>query len=366
VKGRSRVAEVAKIDPGRFPKMDLPLPVPYPPMEAKRAEAIPASGRWQFEPKWDGFRAIAFRDGDQVVLQSKAGQSLGRYFPEVVAALLKVKAKKFVLDGEIVIQVKGRLSFDDLLLRVHPAESRVLALAREIPAQYFVFDLLADGRTATADLPLEKRRAKLESFFGKNVSPGAGIQLSPATTDRKTAGRWFSDLGALGLDGVMAKRLDERYRSGEREGMVKVKHFRTADCVVGGFRYATGSRDIGSLLLGLYDGDGNLVFVGHTSSFNAAEKKTLKQAVEPLRGKNPFSVRVPGGPSRFGGGSGEWEAVKPKLVCEVEYDYYSQGRFRHGSKFLRWRPEKKPKACTLDQVEPAAGKSSLKKMGVTG
>ena len=327
--------------------MPLPIKPPFPPMEAKRVDAVPDGTHWQFEPKWDGFRAIVFRDGDKVELQSKAGQPLARYFPEVVDAIRAVRVKQFILDGEIVIPVGGRLSFDDLLLRIHPAESRIRKLAAETPAHYFAFDVLYWKRNLI-EQPIEKRRVQLEKFF-ESIDEDSLLQLTPATSDRKVAKSWFSDLG---LEGVMAKRLGEPYHSGDREGMVKVKHLKTADCVVGGFRYGEGTKTVGSLLLGLYDDEGRLVHVGHTSSIKKADRAELTSQLEKLRGKNAFEVRVPGGPSRWApGGSGDWEAVKPKLVCEVEYDYYSQGRFRHGSKFLRWRPDKKAKQCTLDQVE---------------
>jgi ATP-dependent DNA ligase len=332
-------------------EMTLPIHPPYPPMEAKRVDKVPAGDSWQFEPKWDGFRAIVFRDGDDVFIQSKAGQPLARYFPEVVEAVRSLKTKQFVLDGEIVVPVAGRLSFDDLLLRVHPAESRVRRLAAESPAHYYVFDLLALRTKDFTKLAIEDRREKLESFFEKGGHEL--LHLSPATTDRKIALEWFSKFGALGLDGVMAKRLGEPYHSGDREGMVKVKHLKTADCVVGGYRYGEGTKSVGSLLLGLYDDEGRLVHIGHTSSIRQADRQALTKKLEALRGENPFEVRVPGGPSRWASAkSGEWEPVRPELVCEVEYDYFSQGRFRHGSKFLRWRPDKAPEQCTMDQVEP--------------
>jgi ATP-dependent DNA ligase len=340
--------------------MTLPLAPPYPPMEAKRVDRIPTGDKWLFEPKWDGFRAIVFRDGDGVSIQSKAGQPLARYFPELVAALRSLKQKQFVLDGEIVVPVGGTLSFDDLLLRMHPAESRVRKLAADTPAHYYVFDMLALKAKDFTALPIENRRDKLEAFFG-GVRHEL-LHLSPATTDRKLAVDWFDKFGSLGLDGVMAKRLGERYHSGDREGMVKVKHLKTADCVVGGFRYGEGTRSVGSLLLGLYDKEGRLVHIGHTSSIKNADRSALTKKLEGLRGKNAFEVRVPGGPSRWASGrSGDWEAVRPKLVCEVEYDYFSQGRFRHGSKFLRWRPDKDPKQCTLDQVLPRKTKGKTLK-----
>jgi ATP-dependent DNA ligase len=318
-------------------------------MEAKRVDKIPAGDRWQFEPKWDGFRAIVFRSGEDVAIQSKAGQPLGRYFPELVEAFRALKQDRFILDGEIVVPVAGRLSFDDLLLRMHPAESRVRKLAAATPAHYYAFDILAQKAKALNELPIEERREKLEAFFRKVDHPL--LNLSPATQDRKLAGDWFNKFGAIGLDGVMAKRLGEPYHSGDREGMVKVKHLKTADCVVGGFRYGEGTKAVGSLLLGLYDDEGRLVHIGHTSSIKKDDRAGLTKQLEKLRAENPFEVRVPGGPSRWATErSGEWEPVRPVLVCEVEYDYFSQGRFRHGSKFLRWRPEKKPEQCTMEQV----------------
>jgi ATP-dependent DNA ligase len=346
----STTKRAPKIDAQGFPKVNLPIIPPYPPMEAKRVDKIPTGDTWQFEPKWDGFRAIVFRSGDDVAVQSKAGQPLGRYFPEVVEAMRALRQKEFVIDGEIVVPVGGRLSFDDLLQRIHPAESRVRRLAAETPANYFAFDLLVINGKSIAEKPIEARRDHLERFF-VSVPEGSLVRLSPATTDRKLADNWFNKFGDIGLDGVMAKRLGEPYHSGDREGMVKVKHLKTADCVVGGFRYLEGTTGVGSLLLGLYDDEGRLVHIGHSSSIRKEDRDELTRQLEALRGDNPFEVRVPGGPSRWATEkSGQWEAVRPELVCEVEYDYFSQGRFRHGSKFLRWRPEKRPRQCTMDQV----------------
>ena len=342
-----------KITSQGFPTLDLPIVPPYPPMEAKRVAAVPTGEGWQFEPKWDGFRAVVFRDGDEVAIQSKAGQPLTRYFPEVAEAFRNLKADRFVVDGEIVVPIDGGLSFDDLLQRIHPAATRIKRLAAETPAQYFAFDLLVMKGKSLVDLPIEERRAQLEKFFAP--IDDTLLKLSPSTTERKIALDWFNKFTAAGLDGVMAKRLGEPYHSGDREGMVKVKHLKTADCVVGGFRYGEGTKTVGSLLLGLYDDEGRLVYIGHTSSIKKNEREELTRQLEALRGENPFEVRVPGGPSRWATErSGEWEALRPELVCEVEYDYFSQGRFRHGSKFLRWRPEKKPKQCTMEQVVPAA------------
>ncbi|HEX3576991.1 MAG TPA: ATP-dependent DNA ligase [Thermoanaerobaculia bacterium] len=348
---------IPKITTHGFPQLDLPITPPYPPMEAKRVDKIPSGDGWQFEPKWDGFRAIIFKSGADVVVQSKAGQPLGRYFPEVVEAMRELKAKDFVVDGEIVVPVGGRLSFDDLLQRIHPAESRIRKLAAVIPAHYFAFDLLVMKGKTIADKPIEERRELLERFF-ENVPEGSLIRISPATTERKVANDWFNKFGSAGLDGVMAKRLGEPYHSGDREGMVKVKHLKTADCVVGGFRYGEGTSFVGSLLLGLYDDEGRLVYIGHSSSIKKSEREALTKQLEALRGENPFEVRVPGGPSRWATEkSAEWEPLRPELVCEVEYDYFSQGRFRHGSKFLRWRPEKKPRQCTMEQVAGKPGRS---------
>jgi ATP-dependent DNA ligase len=375
---RSRVTEAAvpaeKLK-ASFPKIDLPIRPPFPPMEAKLVDAIPPAGRdsngdWQYEPKWDGFRCVAFRRDDVVLLQSKAGQPLGRYFPELVSALASLPQKKFVLDGEIVIERGGLLSFDDLLMRIHPAESRIRKLAKETPASMLCFDLLVDERgKSLIEQPLSDRRTELEKFFEK-ITPAAReerkgrksgtasrhpdlptiVRLSPVSRRRGDADRWMKEGTASGLDGVVAKRLDLPYESGER-AMRKIKRVRTADCVVGGFRYASKGGDIGSLLLGLYGDDGRLHHVGFTSSFTHEERNALKKIVLPLRGGEGFTGRAPGGPSRWSTErSGEWEPLKPKLVCEARYDHFSGERFRHGTKFLRWRPDKDPKQCGFDQV----------------
>jgi ATP-dependent DNA ligase len=321
---------------------------------------IPSGEGWLYEPKWDGFRCLAFRDGDKVLLQSKAGQPLGRYFPELVAELSKLPARDFVLDGEIVIFTGGHLSFDDLLMRIHPAESRIRKLAAETPVTFMCFDLLVDDRKRLlTDLPLAERRKQLEEFLGK-LPPKGMIRLSPATSKRSQAERWMHELAAMGLDGVVAKRSDEPYHSGERTGMAKVKRKRTADCVIGGFRYAEKGDGIGSLLLGLYNDEGQLDHVGFTSSFNAEQRRELKKIVEPQIAAPGFTGRAPGGPSRWSTKrSTEWQPLKPKLVCEVQYDHFSGGRFRHGTKFLRWRPEKKPQQCTFEQVRPGSSAELL-------
>lgn len=331
--------------------MTLPIKSPYPPMEALLVSEIPSGENWEYEPKWDGFRCLSFRDGKNVELQSKSGQTLTRYFPEIVAALLKLKPTKFVLDGELVIPVKGGLSFDDLLQRIHPAASRVVKLSQQTPAHFIVFDLLVNetGKAIHA-LPLSQRREKLEAFAKTFLAKNASIELSPKTRNIAVARKWLSTTG-MKLDGVIAKRLDLPYRSGERDGMQKVKRMRTADCVVGGFRYAWKGNVVVSLLLGLYDNDGLLHHIGYTSSFNEADKKALTKKLEPLIGPPGFTGNKPGGPSRWSTErTAEWQPLKTKLVVEVQFDHFSGGRFRHGTKFLRWRPDKKPKQCTLEQA----------------
>lgn len=335
-----------------FPVLDLPIAPPYPPMEARSATTIPSGDGWIYEPKWDGFRCLAFRDGDTVALQSKSGQALTRYFPEVVAALLALPPKRFVVDGEIVIMRDGLLHFDDLLQRIHPAASRIRKLAGDTPATLLVFDLLVDGRGHDVSRkPLVERRERLEQFFASVSGTHPRVDLSPFTEKHAEAERWIRELGRAGLDGVIAKRANEPYHSGDRDAMVKVKRLRTADCVVGGFRYGEGSKQIGSLLLGLYNDDGQLDHIGFSSSFTAAERAALKKVVGPLAGGKGFSGKSPGGPSRWSTKrSTEWVPLEPTLVCEVRYDHFSGGRFRHGTKFLRWRPDKKPKQCTFAQL----------------
>ncbi len=322
-------------------------------MEARTVEEIPTGEGWLYEPKWDGFRCLAFRDGPKVHLQSKSGQPLARYFPELVEAVLGLEPAKFVLDGEIIVPVGGALSFDDLLQRIHPAESRIRKLSVERAAQLVVFDLLVDdsGKSLVGQ-PLEQRRPLTEAFAGKFLSGNRTIRISPATTDIRVVRRWFRAVGS-GLDGVIAKRLEKEYLPGERTGMVKIKNKRTADCVVGGFRYAEKAPVIGSMLLGLYDDEGLLHHVGFTSSFTAAFRKELTPMLEKLRKPPGFTGQAPGGPSRWSTKrSTGWEPLATKLVAEVEYDHFTNGRFRHGTKFLRWRPDKAPAQCTLDQVGP--------------
>jgi ATP-dependent DNA ligase len=333
----------------------LPIPFSYPPMEARLVGELPEGREWEFEPKWDGFRCLVFRTGKTVELRSKSGQPFNRYFPELVAAFGDLDVAQFVLDGEIVVPVGDRLSFDELLLRIHPAASRVAKLATEHPALFIAFDLLvdADGQ-ALVDEPLRERRRRLNRFAAEYLGQSTRVKLSPATTNRRTVDRWFRSLGG-GLDGVIAKQLDLPYRSGDRTGMVKFKQKRTADCVVGGFRYASKGKWIGSLLLGLYDEDGLLHHVGFTSSLPAsvhgAERDKLTRKLERLVKAPGFTGQAPGGPSRWSTKrSSEWEPLAPKLVVEVEYDHFTGGRFRHGTRFLRWRPDKAPRSCTMAQV----------------
>ena len=321
-------------------------------MEAKSVEKLPAGDIWQYEPKWDGFRCLAFRDGNKVDLQSKSGQPLARYFPEVVDALLELKARQFVIDGEIVVPVKGKFSFDDLLMRIHPAASRIKKLSQETPAKLIVFDLLVDDRgKSLVDLVLKERRKKLDAFAKKYFAKNKSIELSPCTDDLKIAKDWLRGAG-VDLDGVIAKRADMPYQSGNRHGMVKVKRLRTADCVIGGFRYASEGKVVGSLLLGLHDEKGLLHHVGFSSSFKASEKPALTKKLEKLIKPPGFTGNAPGGPSRWATErSAEWQPLAPKLVCEVQYDHFTGGRFRHGTKFLRWRPDKKPAQCTFEQLK---------------
>jgi ATP-dependent DNA ligase len=330
---------------------------PLPPMETRSAEEIPVGDNWQYEPKWDGFRCIAFRDSDDVYLQSKSGQPLARYFPDVVEALKQLPAKKFVIDGELAIPVDGSLSFDELQLRLHPAASRVAKLAQAHPAIFIVFDVLAQDRESFLKEPLRKRRKLLEKFAKKNFKSKRAIRLSPATAELKQAKKWFDKAGG-DLDGVIAKQLDMPYRSDERDAAVKIKQIRSADCVVGGFRYASGAKILGSLLLGLYDDKGLLNHVGFTSAFKTEERRALTKKFEALRKPPGFTDNAPGEPSRWSTNrSGEWEPVDPKIVVEVAYDHFTGGRFRHGTKIVRWRKDKAPKQCTMDQVIGREGKS---------
>jgi ATP-dependent DNA ligase len=331
--------------------MDLPIGVDYAPMEADTGAEIPAGDGWFYEPKWDGFRCLAFRDGDEVELRSKSGKPLGRYFPDVVEAMRSLRARRFVLDGEIVVPVGESLLFEELQLRLHPAASRVRKLAAEHPAVFVAFDLLLGPRGGPlVDRPLEERRRKLEELAAQYFTPGGPVRLSRGTADRREAQRWLTG-GVKGLDGVMAKLLDSPYLPGDRSAMVKIKNVRTADCVVGGFRYAQKKPIVGSLLLGLYTADGRLHHVGFCSAMSAEEREELTPKLEKLIQPPGFTGAAPGGPSRWSTErSTQWEPLAPKLVVEVQYDHFTGGRFRHGTGFVRWRPDKEPRQCLMEQV----------------
>jgi ATP-dependent DNA ligase len=329
---------------------DQPLDIA--PMEARSAEELPREKGWQYEPKWDGFRCLAFRRDDAVELRAKSGKPLARYFPEIVEILRGLSVDRFVVDGELTVEIEGRLSFDALQMRLHPAESRVRKLAKETPARLVLFDMLStpDG-TSLLHRPLTQRRAALETF-AKKVSVPDRLVLSPCTGNVNRARKWLSDFAGGATDGVVAKRLDGPYESGVR-AMVKVKRLRTADCVVGGFRYEEGGREVGSLLLGLYDEQGKLDHVGFTSTIKDAERAKLTRRLEALRQPPGFTGKAPGGQSRWSTKrSAEWEPVLPELVVEVRFDHVTADRFRHGTKLLRWRQDKAPCQCTFEQIRP--------------
>ena len=320
-------------------------------MEAQPAESLPEGQNWHYEPKWDGFRCLAFRDGKNVALESKSGKPLTRYFPELVTALFSLSAKNFVLDGEIVIPVDGNLSFDDLLMRIHPAASRVEKLSKATPCLFIVFDLLVDPESRSlVSKPLRDRRAAMEVFARKVLYKSGRIRISPITKDIAAAKKWFRS--GVGLDGVMAKRDDPPYQSGKRTGMQKIKKQRTADCVVGGFRYLEKKPLVGSLLLGLFNSQGRLDHVGFTASIHSSERSVLTKKLEGLIQSPGFTGKAPGGLSRWSTKrSMEWQPLQLRMVAEVQFDHFTDGRFRHGTKFLRWRPDKSPKSCTMKQVQ---------------
>ncbi len=329
-------------------------------MEATLVAELPRQGRWQFEPKWDGFRCLARREAGEVVLQAKSGKPLGRYFPDIVAGLGQLKSRRFVLDGELLIPIGSHLSFEALQMRLHPAASRVQKLVREHPALFMTFDLLLDGPRVLLAEPLRVRRAALEAFLHREGMPEV-LRLSPLSLERRVAQRWLARAGGAELDGVIAKPLESPYRAGER-AMLKVKCLRTADCVVGGFRYASDSREVGSLLLGLFNAEGKLDHVGFTSGIARAGRAALTRRLEALRGGPGFTGSAPGGPSRWSTErSTQWQPLQTKLVAEVQYDQVTGQRFRHGTRFLRWRPDKAPTQCTLEQLHEEARPSRLLK-----
>jgi ATP-dependent DNA ligase len=336
-------------------------------MLSKAADALPAGDGWLYEPKWDGFRTLVFRDGDEVLLQSRDTKPMNRYFPELIAPLLASLPPRSVVDGEVVIVGKAGLDFEALLLRIHPAASRVKRLASQMPASFVAWDLLAFDDDDLRASPLGTRRERLERVFAAAKPP---VHLSPATRDRAQAEDWFRRFEGAGLDGVMAKRLDEPYAPGERT-MVKVKHRRTADCVVAGFRWHKNGPGtmVGSLLLGLYDGGGALHHVGVTAAFATARRKELVTELAPLRENaldgHPWrhwaeahseatarGQRVPGATSRWNAGKDlSWEPLRPERICEVAYDHMQGTRFRHAAHFVRWRIDKTPRDCRYDQLE---------------
>jgi ATP-dependent DNA ligase len=337
----------------------LAIPLDIEPMEAKLITELPEESGWQFEPKWDGFRCLAFRAGNEVDLRAKSGKPLARYFPEVVELLKGLKPTTFVVDGELAIPLGDTLSFNALQMRVHPAASRIKRLASETPALLILFDMLLDTKgKSLIELPLTKRRTALDAFY-KSAGEKKRLKLSPYTADRDKAQRWLDDARGA-LDGVIAKRIDGAYLAGER-AMLKVKHLRTADCVVAGFRYASGKREVGSLLLGLYNDEGKLDHVGFTSTITNQERAALTKQLEQLIEPPGFTGKTPGGPSRWSTErTGEWEPLKPKMVVEVRYDHVTGDRFRHGTRLVRFRPDKAPRQCTFEQIEPARLPESVK------
>lgn len=330
-----------------------------PPMEAKLVSDLPGDKGWQFEPKWDGFRCIAVKQGDAVDLWAKSGKSLGRYFPEVLEFLRNLPSSRLMIDGELMVSINGAPSFDALQQRLHPAASRVRKLALETPAKLIAFDILHEGDLDWSAEPLAQRRAALEALLAAAPSI-ADLRLSPMTLGPETARKWFAEL-SVELDGVIAKRRDGAYASGKR-AMLKIKRTRTADCVVGGFRYLADRQEVGSLLLGHFNAIGALDHVGFTSGISNEERSGLTKQLEKLVGPPGFTGNAPGGPSRWSTErSAEWTPLQHELVVEVRYDQITGNRFRHGTHLERWRPDKAPQQCTFDQLaKPIASNSVIK------
>src|SRR2546425_2484324 len=347
--------------------MRLPITPPLEPMLSSAADALPEGDGWLFEPKWDGFRTLVFRDGEEILLQSRDGKPMNRYFPELLCPLAAALPQRCVVDGEVVIVGNRGLDFEALLLRIHPAASRVQLLASQIPASFVAWDLLARGDEDLRDVALGVRRERLEELLASAREP---VHLSPATRDRAVAEDWFDRFEGAGLDGVKAKRLDAPYKAGERT-MIKVKHRRSADCVVAGFRWhknGVGTK-VGSLLLGLYGDENALHHVGVTAAFPDAVRRQLVVELAPLRqdalADHPWrdwadaqadatakGQRLPGASSRWNRGKDlNWEPLRPTRVCEVAYDHMQGSRFRHAAQFVRWRPDKRPQDCRYDQLE---------------
>jgi ATP-dependent DNA ligase len=361
--------------------MHLPFEPPLEPMLAKASDGLPDGDGWLYEPKWDGFRAIVFRDGDQVLIQSRDLKPLDRYFPELAAPIRNSFPERCVVDGEVVIAQDGELQFESLLLRIHPAASRVNMLAAETPASFVGWDLLALGDEDLRLMPQGERRSRLEAAFAGVTPP---VHLTPATHDRSLAADWFDRFEGAGLDGVVAKRLDAPYQPGKR-AMLKVKHQRTADCVVAGFRWHKNGpgTHVGSLLLGLFDDDGRLHHVGITSSFSWERREALAKELEPLRehaadghpwaewaewasmgAADASGQRLPGATSRWNRGKDlSWEPLRAERVAEVAYDHLQGDRFRHATTFKRWRPDKPPAECRYDQLEETAAYEIAKIFG---
>jgi ATP-dependent DNA ligase len=344
--------------------MNLPFAPPLPPMLAKAVDEIPQGDSWLYEPKWDGFRTLVFRDGDELLLQSRDLKPMNRYFPELEAPLLETLPPRCVLDGEVVIAGPRGLDFEALLLRIHPAASRVALLASQSPASFVAFDLLAIGDEDLRGVAQEERRARLERVLAAAPPP---VYLTPATRDRDVAAEWFRRFEGAGLDGVIAKRRDDVYHP-DRRTLLKIKHERTADVVVAGFRWHKNGRGtlVGSLLLGLYDAEGTLHHVGVTAAFTMERRRALAAELAPLRegalDEHPWKAwkqlepedaqRMPGGTSRWNRGKDlSWEPLRIERVCEVAYDHMQGERFRHAALFRRWRPDRRPADCRYDQLE---------------
>jgi ATP-dependent DNA ligase len=335
------------------------------PMEAKSVEALPTGEHWKFEPKWDGFRCLVFKAGREVDLRAKSGKSLARYFPEMMETVRSINTDDFVLDGELTVPNGETLSFGALQDRVHPASSRIAKLSVETPALLILFDCLATAKTGSLiGAPLADRRSVLKQMMGR-LGETTRMHLSPQTCDLAEAQRWL-DVSHGALDGVVAKRTDKPYAPGAR-AMLKVKKLRTADCVVGGFRYARGAREVGSLLLGLYDSEGRLNHVRFTSAISRIERPALTARLEALRGGPGFTGNAPGGASRWSTDrSSDWQPLRTELVVEVTYDQVTDGRFRHGTMLCRWRPDKAPRQCTFEQLQQELRPSRLVEDLVTG
>ena len=318
-----------------------------PPMEARQEQRLPSEAGWQFEPKWDGFRCLLFRGGKQAELAAKSSKSLARFFPEIVSLIERLSPESFALDGELIVAADGA-SFEALQMRLHPAESRIKRLSSETPATVILFDALAIDGSSLIQSPLTERREALEAFYRKNAAEPL-LRLSPFTRNAALARDWLDASGGA-IDGVVGKRLDGHYEPGKRS-MIKVKRLRSADCVVGGFRYLERERLVGSLLLGLYNGRGELDHVGFTSAIAARDRPELTKLLEDLIEPPGFTGEAPGGPSRWATEkSRAWKPVRTVLVVEVQYDHITSNRFRHGTKLIRWRPDKSPRQCTYDQL----------------